>query len=145
MTEITDQNANTMPVPQRERAATYVDAHFRTSELARFLAWVRQGPGATTTWGGERWERALTPRHQLAMAICRDLGLKVIQQNPDTGTKWARLAREGRDVWQVIVGRRYLGVIVDGVYYSYEEIERQGDKQGRRRGQRGSARSNRVQ
>jgi hypothetical protein len=62
------------------------------------------------------------------MAICRDLGLKVIQQNPDTGTKWARLAREGRDVWQVIVGRRYLGVIVDGVYSSYEEIERQGDK-----------------
>jgi hypothetical protein len=55
------------------------------------------------------------------MATCKDLGLKVLQQNPNTGTKWAKLAREGHDVWQVIANRRYLGVIVDGVYSSYDE------------------------
>jgi hypothetical protein len=139
MPEITDENVTKMPVSQRERSATYLDAHFRTPDLARFLAWIRQGPGATITWGGERWERVLTLRRQLAMAVCRDLGLKVIQQNPNTGTIWARLAREGHDVWQVLTANgRYLGVIVDGVYRSYDEIDRTGNEQGRRRGARGS-------
>ena len=125
MPEITEQEVNSVQrFPQRERAVTYVETHFRAPELARFLAWIRQGPGNTFTWGGERWERALTPRQHLAMATCKELDLKVLQQNPATGTQWARLAREGHEVWQVMLNRRYLGVIVDGVYRSYEEIKR---------------------
>jgi len=32
--------------------------------------------------------------------------------------------RRGHDVWQVLDHGRYLGVIVDGVYQSYQEIGR---------------------
>lgn len=125
MSEFTEPNMDAMhAVPLSERAVTYVDAHFRTPELPRFLAWIRHGPERTLTWGGEHWERSPTPKQHLAMAICKDLGLKVIQQNPDTATRWAKLAREGHDVWQVILNRRYLGVIVDGVYRSYHEVDR---------------------
>lgn len=114
-------------VPQRERAAAYVERSFRTPELATFLAWIRRGPGRTITWGGELWERSLTPRQRLALATCEALGLKVLQQNPSARSAWARLAREGHDVWQVLVNGHYLGVIVDGVYRSYKEIERAGN------------------
>jgi len=58
------------------------------------------------------------------MATCEDLGLKVLQQNPQARSEWGRLAREGHDVWQVLHQGRYLGVIVDGVYHSYQEIGR---------------------
>ena len=46
----------------------------------------------------------------------------MLQQNPETGTLWAKLARDGHEVWQVLLDRRYLGVMVDGAYRSYEEI-----------------------
>jgi hypothetical protein len=36
------------------------------------------------------------------MATCEDLGLEVLQQNPKARSEWARLAREGHDVWQVL-------------------------------------------
>ncbi|MGZ3716616.1 MAG: hypothetical protein ACXVA4_14445 [Ktedonobacterales bacterium] len=119
------------PVPQREqrqRTMAYVERHFRTPELASLLAWIRQGPGTTIIWGGQRWERSLTPRQHLAMATCEALALKVLQQNPRARSEWARLAREGHDVWQVLVNNHYLGVIVDGVYRSYKEIERGGNE-----------------
>ena len=94
------------------------------SELATFLARLLHGPGRTFTWGGEQWKRSLTPTLHLPMATCEDLGLKVLQQNPQARSEWARLAREGHDVWQVLDHGRYLGVIVDGVYHSYQEIGR---------------------
>ena len=56
------------------------------------------------------------------MATSQDVGLKILQQNPATGTQWAQLAREGHEVWQVFLDRRYLDLIVDGGYRSYEEI-----------------------
>ena len=122
MSEIAGQDARTIHgAPPMDRARVYVDAYFRTPELANLLTWIRQGPGTALVWHGERWERAVTPKQHLAMATCKDLDLKVLQQNPNTETKWAKLAREGHDVWQVIAGRRYLGVIVDGVYSSYDE------------------------
>jgi hypothetical protein len=105
------------------RAVTYIETSFRTPELALFLAWTRQGPGRTFTLGGEQWERSLTPRQRLAMATCAALGLKVIQQNPKARSAWAKLAREGHEVWQVIANGHYLGVIVDGVYRSYNELD----------------------
>jgi hypothetical protein len=68
------------------------------AELATFLAWIRHGPGRTFTWGGEQWKRSLTPKLYLPMATCEDLGLKVLQQNPQARSECSRLAREGHDV-----------------------------------------------
>ena len=45
---------------------------------------------------------------------------KLIQQNPNKSSKWAELARAGKEVVQVITGNNnYKGVFVDGVYNKY--------------------------
>ncbi|SRR5260221_7878725 len=121
----TDLDVNGMRrVPWRERAAHYVETSFRTPGLATFLAWIRHGPGRTFIWGGEQWERSLTPKLHLPLATCQELGLTVLPQHPQAQSEWARLAREGHEVWQVFAHGRYLGVIADGVYHSYQEIDR---------------------
>ncbi len=75
----TDLDVNGMRrVRWRERAAYYVETSFRTPELATFLAWIRHRPGRTFTWGGEHWERSLTPKLHLPLATCQDLGLTVL-------------------------------------------------------------------
>ncbi len=46
---------------------------------------------------------------------------KLVQQNPKTTSKWAELARTGKEVVQVINASngKYMGVYVDGVYNKY--------------------------
>ena len=60
----------------------------------------------------------------MPLATCQELGLTVLPQHPKAQSEWARLAREGHEVWQVFAHGRYLGVIADGVYHSYQEIDR---------------------
>ena len=49
----------------------------------------------------------------------------LIEQNPKTKSKWARLAEQGHAVWQVIWKQpegfkdRYLGVVINKRYYTY--------------------------
>lgn len=40
--------------------------------------------------------------------------LRAVEQNPDTGSRWALLARQGKKVMQFMEGRRYVAVVVDG-------------------------------
>ena len=42
-----------------------------------------------------------------------------IQQNPNTKSKWAELARSGKKVMQFIQDGRYVAVVVDGKVISY--------------------------
>jgi hypothetical protein len=56
--------------------------------------------------------------------------LRGLEQNPETGSRWARLAREGKKVMQFLSGRRYIAVVVDGKVQFYgkaglDELERQ--------------------
>jgi hypothetical protein len=37
-----------------------------------------------------------------------------IEQNPETGSRWATLAREGKRVMQFSFGRRYVGNVCEG-------------------------------
>lgn len=37
-----------------------------------------------------------------------------IEQNPDTGSRWAKLARQGKRVMQFSCGGRYIGNVSDG-------------------------------
>ena len=53
-----------------------------------------------------------------------------IEQNPETASRWARLAREGKKVVQFLSGRRYIAVVVDGKVQFYgteglDELKRQ--------------------
>jgi predicted metal-dependent phosphoesterase TrpH len=40
--------------------------------------------------------------------------LRAVEQNPETNSRWAQLARQGRKVMQFMEDRRYVAVVVDG-------------------------------
>jgi len=40
--------------------------------------------------------------------------LRGLEQNPETGSRWAQLARQGKKVMQFLHQRRYIAVVVDG-------------------------------
>ena len=42
-----------------------------------------------------------------------------IEQNPETGSRWALLAREGKRVMQFTIGRRYIGNVSEGELVRY--------------------------
>jgi len=45
--------------------------------------------------------------------------LRGLEQNPETGSRWAGLARQGKKVMQVLKQRRYIAVVVDGKVQFY--------------------------
>lgn len=40
--------------------------------------------------------------------------IRGLEQNPDTGSRWAKLARSGKKVMQFLRDGRYMAVVVDG-------------------------------
>ena len=56
--------------------------------------------------------------------------LRGLEQNPETGSRWAQLTREGKKVMQFLHQRRYIAVVVDGRVQFYgraawDELKRQ--------------------
>jgi hypothetical protein len=45
--------------------------------------------------------------------------LRGLEQNPDTKSKWATMARQGKKVMQFLDGGRYVAVVVDGKMKRY--------------------------
>src|SRR5437660_10992983 len=45
--------------------------------------------------------------------------LRGLEQNPETGSRWAQLARRGKKVMQFLRQRRYVAVVVDGEVQLY--------------------------
>jgi hypothetical protein len=45
--------------------------------------------------------------------------LRGLEQNPDTKSRWAKMAREGKKVMQFLEGGRYVAVVVDGKMKTY--------------------------
>ncbi len=45
--------------------------------------------------------------------------LRGLEQNPDTKSRWAALARSGKKVMQFLESGRYIAVIVDGTVHLY--------------------------
>jgi hypothetical protein len=62
-----------------------------------------------------------TARHALKQVDFRFDGheLRGLEQNPDTKSKWAAMAREGKRVMQFLEGGRYLAVVVHGKMKMY--------------------------
>ncbi len=48
-----------------------------------------------------------------------DRTLRAVEQNPDTASRWAKLAREGKKVMQVLEHGRYVAAVVDGKVMLY--------------------------
>jgi hypothetical protein len=71
--------------------------------------------------GGERYPVRETARRRLKQVDFRleDKELRGLEQNPDTKSRWAKMAREGKKVMQFLDGGRYVAVVVDGKMKTY--------------------------
>jgi hypothetical protein len=47
-----------------------------------------------------------------------------LEQNPQTRSRWAKMAREGAKVMQFLRAGRYVGVVADGVLKHYSSMEK---------------------
>jgi hypothetical protein len=62
-----------------------------------------------------------TARRQLKQVDFRFDGknLRGLEQNPETKSRWAAMAREGKKVMQFLEGGRYLAVVSEGKVHLY--------------------------
>lgn len=54
---------------------------------------------------------------------CEGQKLRGLEQNPNTNSNWAKLAREGKKVMQFLSAGRYIANVVDGKVRFYEHEE----------------------
>jgi hypothetical protein len=71
---------------------------------------------------GETYSVRQTAKSKLKQIDFRFEGreLRGLQQNPNTKSRWAKLAREGKQVMQFLEGGRYIAVVVDGKIHIYK-------------------------
>ena len=75
----------------------------------------------TVTAGGETFPIRTTAKKNLKQVDFRFEGreIRALEQNPDTNSRWAILARKGSKVMQFLENGRYIAVIVDGKLHLY--------------------------
>jgi|ERR1700740_1173316 hypothetical protein len=49
------------------------------------------------------------------------MNLRGLEQNPETRSRWAAMAREGKKVMQFLEAGRYIAVVVDGKVHLYKK------------------------
>jgi hypothetical protein len=52
-----------------------------------------------------------------------DTALRGVEQNPNTNSRWAKLAREGKKVMQFLKDGRYVAGVVDGKVTVYHSLQ----------------------
>ncbi len=72
---------------------------------------------------GQRYPVRRTPRRRLRQVDFEFAGesLRGIEQNPETKSRWAELARAGQKVMQFTSGRRYLANVANGKLTLYRK------------------------
>ena len=67
-----------------------------------------------------------TKKHRLAQIDFEvdSVEFRALEQNPQTKSRWAKLAREGAKVMQFLQAGRYVGVVADGVLKHYSSTEK---------------------
>jgi hypothetical protein len=75
----------------------------------------------TVEVGGETYIVRQTAKNKLKQVDFRfeDRELRGLEQNPNTKSRWAKLAREGGRVMQFLERGKYVAVIVDGKVHVY--------------------------
>jgi hypothetical protein len=65
---------------------------------------------------GKRYSVRITPRKGLRRVdfVFDGNEIRGLEQNPDTKSRWAQLARAGKKVMQFLSEGRYVAVVVDG-------------------------------
>ena len=71
--------------------------------------------------GEERYSVRRTAKRALAQVDFEWHGqpLRGLEQNPETKSRWAEMARKGAQVMQFLTGGRYLAVVADGKVFHY--------------------------
>ena len=71
---------------------------------------------------GETYSAKQTAKSKLKQIDFRFEGreLRGLEQNPNTKSRWAKLAREGKKVMQFLEAGRYIAVVVDGKIQIYK-------------------------
>lgn len=71
--------------------------------------------------GDKKYPIRQTSRRRLKQVDFRfeDHELRGLEQNPDTKSRWAKMAREGKKVMQFLDGGRYVAVVVNGEMKTY--------------------------
>jgi hypothetical protein len=72
---------------------------------------------------GETYQVKSTPRRGLKQVDFRfdGMNLRGLEQNPETRSRWAAMAREGKKVMQFLEAARYIAVVVDGNVHLYKK------------------------
>jgi hypothetical protein len=80
---------------------------------------------------GANYSVRRTPKHGLAQVDFQLEGrtLRGLEQNPQTASRWAQLARKGAKVMQFLEGGRYLAVVADGKITHYRASPNPGAQQ----------------
>src|SRR5919109_1614312 len=75
----------------------------------------------SVTLGGRSFPVRRTSRARLREVDFQFEGqqLRGLEQNPETASRWAQLARQGKRVMQFLKERRYVAVVVDGKLQFY--------------------------
>jgi hypothetical protein len=78
------------------------------------------------TVGNSTFSVRRTAKHHLAQIDFELDGVEYrgLEQNPQTKSRWAKMAREGANVMQFLQAGRYVGVVADGVLKHYNSAEK---------------------
>jgi len=70
---------------------------------------------------GKKYPVKMTAKRHLKQVDFQFEGheLRGLEQNPDTKSRWAVMARQGKKVMQFLEGGRYVAVVVDGKMKAY--------------------------
>jgi hypothetical protein len=75
----------------------------------------------TVDLDGETYPIRQTPKSKLKQIDFRfeERELRGLEQNPNTKSRWAKLAREGKKLMQFLENGKYIAVVVDGKVHLY--------------------------
>jgi len=78
--------------------------------------------------GGKRYSVRITPKKGLRQVdfVFDGNEIRGLEQNPDTKSRWAQLARAGKKVMQFLSEGRYVANVVDGDVTLYGKAEANG-------------------
>jgi hypothetical protein len=118
------QRSNDLGLPCSPLGVCY--PHFMSANLETVLVSVWQqsliDKKKTVEIDGETYAVRQTSKSKLKQIDFRfeDRDLRGLEQNPNTKSRWAKLAREGKQVMQFLDNGRYIAVVVDGKVHIYQ-------------------------
>jgi hypothetical protein len=75
---------------------------------------------------GKRFPVKKTSQHRLRQVdfFYKGEDLRGLEQNPETKSRWAKMAREGKKVMQFLKGSTYIAVVIDGKVKVYGKLSK---------------------